>query len=230
MVRAQATADFRGSSKRKIYQAIHDGAIALGATCSSKTCRHNSHHISSIRKASPDDTAHPGWPAGTPDGAGGEFRPKGQGDFLSLDQIPADAKQHPVQLTDDSGKPILDDKGKPILRPAHLDPAAFVRQGLAMREKLEGEKLLSLNGNYMPFPTLLPDLMRFKQGGDWDAQRIDGKNVREYQDYATIAIGLYAAAANVPIDDISVRPEQLRACVLSFRPKGDDGQCLYASA
>jgi hypothetical protein len=27
-------------------------------------------------KASPDDPKHPGWPAGTPDGRGGKFRPK----------------------------------------------------------------------------------------------------------------------------------------------------------
>jgi hypothetical protein len=29
-----------------------------------------------IHKASPDDPKHPGWPAGTPDGRGGKFRPK----------------------------------------------------------------------------------------------------------------------------------------------------------
>jgi len=29
-----------------------------------------------IRKASPDDPKHPGWPAGTPGGIGGRFRPK----------------------------------------------------------------------------------------------------------------------------------------------------------
>jgi hypothetical protein len=29
-----------------------------------------------IRKASPDDPKHPGWPAGTPGGRGGKFRPK----------------------------------------------------------------------------------------------------------------------------------------------------------
>jgi hypothetical protein len=28
-------------------------------------------------KASPDDPQHPGWPAGTPDGRGGKFRPTG---------------------------------------------------------------------------------------------------------------------------------------------------------
>jgi hypothetical protein len=31
---------------------------------------------SAIGKASPDDPKHPGWPKGTPDGKGGQFRPK----------------------------------------------------------------------------------------------------------------------------------------------------------
>lgn len=31
----------------------------------------------SVLKAAADDPAHPGWPAGTPDGKGGQFRPKG---------------------------------------------------------------------------------------------------------------------------------------------------------
>ena len=31
---------------------------------------------SDFHKASPDDPKHPGWPAGTPDGKGGQFRPK----------------------------------------------------------------------------------------------------------------------------------------------------------
>lgn len=32
--------------------------------------------ISGVQKASPDDPKHPGWPAGTPGGRGGQFRPK----------------------------------------------------------------------------------------------------------------------------------------------------------
>src|SRR5271155_3922773 len=38
-----------------------------------------------IRKASPDDPKHPGWPAGTPDGLGGKFRPK-EGSATALPQ------------------------------------------------------------------------------------------------------------------------------------------------
>ncbi|QGM46569.1 hypothetical protein [Methylocystis heyeri] len=32
--------------------------------------------VSALNKASPDDPEHPGWPAGTPGGCGGRFRPK----------------------------------------------------------------------------------------------------------------------------------------------------------
>lgn len=38
-----------------------------------------------IQKASPDDPEHPGWPAGTPDGLGGKFRPK-EGSATALSQ------------------------------------------------------------------------------------------------------------------------------------------------
>ncbi|RBP15451.1 hypothetical protein DFR50_1087 [Roseiarcus fermentans] len=33
-----------------------------------------------VEKASPDDPKHPGWPKGEPNGRGGQFRPKGDGD------------------------------------------------------------------------------------------------------------------------------------------------------
>lgn len=40
-------------------------------------------------KASPDDPKHPGWPAGTPGGRGGKFRPKG-GSTTALTQLVKD--------------------------------------------------------------------------------------------------------------------------------------------
>ncbi len=39
--------------------------------------------LGGVRKASPDDPKHPGWPAGTPDGRGGKFRPKGAASALT---------------------------------------------------------------------------------------------------------------------------------------------------
>ena len=40
-----------------------------------------------LRKASPDDPEHPGWPAGTPERKGGQFRPK-DGDASDTGQMP----------------------------------------------------------------------------------------------------------------------------------------------
>jgi hypothetical protein len=39
-------------------------------------CRTPAWRRHGVRKASPDDPEHPGWPAGTPGGLGGKFRPK----------------------------------------------------------------------------------------------------------------------------------------------------------
>lgn len=48
----------------------------------------------SIHKASPDDPKHPGWPAGTPGGRGGKFRPKGDSEFdISLEVLRVVARQ-----------------------------------------------------------------------------------------------------------------------------------------
>ena len=40
-----------------------------------------------MHKASPDDPKHPGWPAGTPGGLGGEFRPKDGAEAVLTQQI-----------------------------------------------------------------------------------------------------------------------------------------------
>ena len=49
-----------------------------------------------LQKASPDDAKHPGWPAGTPDGKGGQFRPKDSGDS-SDDNANSAEPNRPVQ-------------------------------------------------------------------------------------------------------------------------------------
>jgi hypothetical protein len=41
----------------------------------------------SIYKASPDDPKHPGWPAGTPGGRGGKFRPKDASEFSISQEV-----------------------------------------------------------------------------------------------------------------------------------------------
>jgi hypothetical protein len=49
----------------------------------------------SVSKASPDDPKHPGWPAGTPDGRGGKFRPKDGDEGAPAAVIPAAYRPNP---------------------------------------------------------------------------------------------------------------------------------------
>jgi hypothetical protein len=45
-------------------------------------------------------------------------------------------------------------------------------------------------------------LSHFNRGGAWDAQRVGGSFHTEFVDYATVAIGLCAAADGIPRDEI----------------------------
>jgi hypothetical protein len=61
-----------------------------------------------IRKAASDDPKHPGWPAGTPDGRGGKFRPKGDAEAASSREKdapapPDEAKDNLVVLVSADG-------------------------------------------------------------------------------------------------------------------------------
>jgi hypothetical protein len=57
-------------------------------------------------------------------------------------------------------------------------------------------------------------LLDFFQGGDLDAQRIGGELYQQYVDYATVAIGLYGAAAGIP-EAVMLKAEDLYAAVKS---------------
>jgi len=45
------------------------------------------------------------------------------------------------------------------------------------------------------------ELGQFRHGGSLDAERVQGQYVRDYHDYANLAIGLYLAAAGVKLED-----------------------------
>ena len=60
-------------------------------------------------------------------------------------------------------------------------------------------------------------LYKLKQGGVWDAQRAGGKNYPEYVDYATVAIGLYAASSGISRDEI-LRVQDAYAAKYSHYP------------
>jgi hypothetical protein len=51
-----------------------------------------------IHKASPDDPKHPGWPAGTPGGLGGEFRPKDSSELAITQDIKARINRQELRL------------------------------------------------------------------------------------------------------------------------------------
>ncbi len=95
-----------------------------------------------------------------------------------------------LPLLGPAGVPLSGASGAPLMFPSHLPPSFFVEQGERLRH-YPPEALLTL---------LALDLARFRQGGSWDAQRHGGRFVGEWVDYATVAIGLYAAAAGMPLD------------------------------
>lgn len=49
-------------------------------------------------KASPDDPKHPGWPAGTPGGRGGQFRPKDGADAVLTQEIKDRITRHELRI------------------------------------------------------------------------------------------------------------------------------------
>ncbi len=116
----------------------------------------------------------------------------------------------PVPVFDDQGRPVLipagPDKGKQMLRPARLDPHFLINQGTADRsyyDALTHSPVSDNGGADLAILSLeLMQLYKLKQGGEWDAQRAGGKNYPDYVDYATVAIGLYAASSGIPRDEI----------------------------
>jgi hypothetical protein len=104
----------------------------------------------------------------------------------------------PVPFVDDTGRGFVDRDQKPMMRPVGLDPHFFVRRGLQDRQL---ENTAIAQGGARALAALAYEyrqLSRFNRWKDWDAQRIGKKNHPEFVDYATIAIGLYAAANGIP--------------------------------
>lgn len=160
--------------------------------------------------AQKDEVAAADNPASSP-------RPKSR-PKLSARDIPASSPKHTVPLLDSRGKPITDAQGNPLLRPADMPPEMFVREGQAIRDKFNAA-LKQNSGLLLSYATaeLYDKLRQFGQGAVRDAQRVQGQAVGEYRDYATIAIGLFAAAAGLPIQ-IALQIENVYAF---FRSKFD---------
>ncbi len=97
-----------------------------------------------------------------------------------------------IGLRDDHGQSILNSIGVPILRPAGMDPHAFVDAGILDRQPDADSAAIYSN--------VIAHLSLFQQGGPWDAQRANGQFLPQFRDYASVAIGLYGASAEIPVD------------------------------
>jgi hypothetical protein len=91
----------------------------------------------------------------------------------------------------------------PTVRPVGMDPHFFVAQGL--KDRQEEEAMVARGGEGGAAAALgyeLGALSHFDRAAAWDAQRVGGSYHPEFVDYATVAIGLYAAANGIPRNEI----------------------------
>jgi hypothetical protein len=104
-------------------------------------------------------------------------------------------------LRDDNDNPVYDKKGHVIEIPPGEDPHFFVDQGLLNRMRTGGvpneEELRAM-------ARILMSLIKFRQGGPWDSQRIKGVSIPQFVDCTTVALGLYGAAAGIPIETLFI--------------------------
>ncbi len=129
---------------------------------------------------------------------------------------PAEGPLSAEPLKDDQGQQVFapdhrrkkgeEERNVAVMRPAFMDPHFFVRKGIEDRKRDEealkyaGESGMLLFS--LTYGLIDTNLFNFDHGGPWDAQRIAGHFYEKYVEYATIAIGLYAAAYGIPEDKI----------------------------
>ena len=115
-----------------------------------------------------------------------------------------------VPFVDDANRAVQDAQGRAMLRPAGRDPHIFINQGaldrrlydILLRYSYGGPDGNGETGGLAVLEHELLQLSKFRQGGEWDAQRIGGHFHAEFIDYATVAIGLYAASSGMKRDEI----------------------------
>jgi len=92
---------------------------------------------------------------------------------------------------------VLNYKGEPIYYPAAYPPDFFKNAG---EQAANWRQMTMASDSPMQIP--FEDLYKFRQGGEWDMQRLTGSVDANYIDYATVAIGIYGHSAQIPVDDI----------------------------
>ncbi len=111
-------------------------------------------------------------------------------------------------LTDVEGNEVRNIAGEPILFPHEMPPSFFSEKGEASRagsiiydsNDVEAEQI---DSNIPGIETTAwTDLAKFDQWREWDAQRIRGEFIPEHRDYATVAIGIYAASSGLALGGI----------------------------
>lgn len=74
-------------------------AMEADDACIRSANRNSAPHSCEIQKASPNDPKHPGWPAGTPGGIGGQFRPKDSSDVAIAQAIKGVVARHELRMS-----------------------------------------------------------------------------------------------------------------------------------
>ena len=121
-----------------------------------------------------------------------------KGENLPISTADMAANNTEVPALDDLGEPIIGAEGLPISRPTALSPQMFVREGLKDQYGADTTIIDPSESFGERMAQTYRDLEHFARFGIWDAQRLTGKFDDRYIDYATVAIGLYAAAAGIP--------------------------------
>ncbi len=156
----------------------------------------------------------------------GKLDAQSAANVISASEIPTDSPGHPVQFLDSAGEPITI-QGNQLLRPYDRPPSMYTSEGAASHlaqyidlynQAVQTELSDPTEQNEQALAGLAgkiaQELAQFKHGGSLDAEQLQGQYVRDYHDYANIAIGLYLAAAGVRIED-GLRIANLYAEVMS---------------
>jgi hypothetical protein len=132
---------------------------------------------------------------------------------IGADEVPVGHPRAPVPFVDSDNLQINDSQGNPLLRPQGLPPELYAQAGFAVRStakefidqvsrEVPGDPDLAQADMVLRAALATKLLAALAPGGVLDAERFDWTYVRDYRHYQNIMIGVYAAAAGLPVDDV----------------------------